>query len=104
MEIVRFPATHMKNNPLVTVLLGLLTLSVLGSVAFCLFFTTSTRKLNTLRSQANFVAYRRQFMSMLVNDTLEYSKTHPAIEPTLESLRLRNAKAAATATNKPASK
>ena len=43
-------------------------------------------------------------INALANDTLEYSKTHPAIDPILESVGLKPGKSAPTATTKPATK
>jgi hypothetical protein len=94
----------MKNNQLTTILLGLLTISALASVVLCWLYISNTRQRNTLQAQANLIVNNRNVMSALVNDTLEYSKTHPAIDPTLESLRLKQSKSAAAPTNKPASK
>ncbi|HVM51489.1 MAG TPA: hypothetical protein VMU04_25885 [Candidatus Acidoferrum sp.] len=93
----------MKNNQLTTILLGLLTISALASVVLCWLYVSNTRQRNTLQAQANFIMNNRQVMTSLVNDTLEYSKTHQAIDPILESLRLKQVKAASSAT-KPAAK
>ena len=92
----------MKNNQLATILLGLLTISALASVVLCLMFVSNTRQKNILQDQANRIVLNRNIMAALVNDSLEYSKTHPAMDPILESLRLKSAKPAAT--NKPAGK
>jgi len=94
----------MKNSPLTTILLGVLTLSVLASVVLCWLFITNTRQKNSLQMQANIIVNNRNVMSALVNDTLEYSKKNPAIDPVLESLRLKQGKSASTVTNKPAAK
>jgi hypothetical protein len=94
----------MKNNQLTTILLGLLTISALASVVFCWLHISSMRQKNSLQAQASMIVNNRTVMSALVNDTLEYSKTHPAIDSTLESLRLKSGKSAAAAPNKPATK
>jgi hypothetical protein len=93
----------MKNNQLTTILLGLLTLSALASVVMCWLYISNTRQRNGLQAQANMVINNRNVMTALVNDTLEYSKTHPAIDPVLESLRIKASKSAST-TNKPGTK
>ena len=92
----------MKNNQLATILLGLLTISALASVVLCLMFISNTRQRNILQDQANRIVLNRNLMAALVNDSLEYNKTHPAMDLTLESLRLKAAKPAST--NKPAGK
>jgi hypothetical protein len=102
--IVKISPIDMKNNPLTTVLLGVLTVSALASVVLCYLFVTNTRQKNSLQSQANFIVYNRNFVGALVNDTLEYSKKNPDIDPLLESLRLKPGKSASAATNKPVTK
>ncbi len=95
----------MKNTPLTTVLLGVLTLSALASVVLCWLYISNTRELRTLQSQAAWINNNRALINALASDTVEYSKTHPAIEPLLESLGLKPGKAgSATSTNKPAAK
>ena len=94
----------MKNNPLTSVLLGVLTVSTLASVVLCGMFNHNVRQKNSLQSQANQMAYNRNFVSALVNETLEYSKKNPDIDPILESLRLKPGKSAPAATSKPATK
>ena len=94
----------MKNNQLTTILLGLLTISALASVVLCWLYISNTRQRNSLQAQANLIVNNRNVMSALVNDTLEYSKTHQGIEPVLESLRLKPVKPAPAATSKPVTK
>ncbi len=93
----------MKNTPLTTFLLGALTLSVLASVALCWLYISNTRELRSLQSQAAFINNNRAIITSLANDALEYSKTHPAIDPLLESVGFKPGKAPAT-TAKPATK
>jgi hypothetical protein len=94
----------MKNNQLTTILLGLLTISALASVVLCWLYISNTRQRNALQNQANFIVNNRNFVTALVNDTLEYSKTHQAIDPILESLRLKAGKSAPATSNKSATK
>ena len=95
----------MKNSPLTTLLLGLLVLSALGSVVLCWMYISNARELRALQSQAMSIQQNRAFISSLANDTLEYSKTHPAIEPVLEAAGLVAPKAGGSATApKPAPK
>jgi len=94
----------MKNNQLTTILLGLLTISALASVVLCWLYISNVRQRGSLQSTANFIVGNRNFVTALVNDTLEYSKTHQAIDPILESLRLKAGKSAPAATNKSATK
>jgi hypothetical protein len=103
-EIATVPRIDMKNTPLTTILLGVLTISVVLSVVFCWLYISNTRELRSLQTQASFINNNRTIINALANDTLEYSKTHPAIEPVLVSLGFKPGKASPGATNKPATK
>ena len=96
----------MKNNPLTTVLLGVLTVSALLSVGFCWRYVSNTRELRTLQTQASLINNNRTMINSLANDAVEYSKKNPAIDPILESVGLKPSKSApaATTTTKPATK
>jgi hypothetical protein len=94
----------MKNNPLTTILLGVLTLSALASVVLCWLYISNTRELRTLQTQATLINNNRALINALAVDTVEYSKTHPAIDPILESAGLKPGKSAPAATTKPATK
>lgn len=94
----------MKNTPLTTILLGLLTVSALASVLLCWLYISNTRELRTIQSQTAMINQNRAIINALANDTMEYGKTHPNIQPVLESLGLKQNKAPGTATNKPATK
>ena len=94
----------MRNSPLTKILLGVLALSVLFSIALCWYYLSTTRELRLLRNQVNQINYNSARMNALANDTLEYSKTHPTIDPILEAVGLKPGKSAPTATNKPATK
>ena len=93
-EIAKVPPINMKNNPLTTILLGALTLSVLASVVLCWLFIRGTQKRNTSLGQERSITVNRMVIGGLLQDTLEYSKTHPTIAPTLESLGFTNKPAA----------
>jgi hypothetical protein len=94
----------MKNNPLTTILLGVLTVSALASVVLCWLYISNTRELRSLQSQANMINNNRTVMTALANDTMEYSKKNPAIDPILESVGLKPSKSTAPAAAKPATK
>jgi hypothetical protein len=85
----------MKNSPLTTVLLGVLVLSALSSVMLCWMYISNARELRNLQAQAMSIQQNRAFITSLATDTLEYSKTHPAIEPVLEAVKLVEPKNAA---------
>ena len=94
----------MKNNSLTTVLLGVLTISALASVVLCWLYISNTRQLRTLQTQATLINNNRALINALAIDTVEYSKTHPAIDPILEAAGLKPGKSAPAATTKPAAK
>jgi hypothetical protein len=103
-EIARFPRITMKNNPLVTILLGLLTLSVLSSVVFCWLYISNTRELRSLQSQASIINNNRAVINALANDTVEYSKKNKEIDPILQSVGLKPGNTNLTPATKPAAK
>ena len=94
----------MKNNPLTTVLLGVLTLSALASVVLCWLFISNTRELRTLQFGVATVQNNRNVINSLASDAVEYSKKNPAIDPILQSVNLKPGKSAPTAASKPATK
>ena len=93
-EIAKVPPINMKNSPLTTILLGALTLSVLASVVLCWLFIRGTQKRNAFVNQERLITVNRMVIGGLLQDTLEYSKTHFAITQTLESLGYTNKPAA----------
>jgi hypothetical protein len=103
-RIIKVSLIDMKNNPLTTVLLGVLTISALLSVGFCWRYVSNTRELRTLQTQANMINNNRTMINSLANDTVEYSKKNPAIDPILESVGLKPGKSAPAAATKPATK
>ena len=96
--------TDMKNSPLTTILLGVLTLSALASVLLCWLYISNTRQLRSLQTQAAMINNNRTIINALVADTLEYSKTHAAIVPVLESMGINLGKTNPAAGSKPATK
>ncbi len=94
----------MKNSPLTTILLVVLTISALLSVGFCWCYISNTRDLRALQGQATIINNNRTMINALVNDSMEYAKTHHEIDPVLESVGLKPNKSALPATSKPATK
>ena len=103
-ETVTVPPINMKNSPLSTILLGVLTLSALVSVVLCWLNISNTRELRSLQTQASLINNNRAIINALVNDTMEYSKTHHEIDPVLESVNLKPGKSVPAPASKPASK
>jgi hypothetical protein len=94
----------MKNSPITTILLGVLTVSALASVVLCWLNISNTRELRSLQAQATLINNNKAFINALVNDSMEYSKTHHEIDPLLEAMHLKPGKNTQTPTNKPANK
>jgi hypothetical protein len=92
----------MNKSPAFTFLLVVLVISSLASVLFCgLYIRSAMRLRDVQRSAANAQAYANLFMS-LVNDTMEYSKKDPSVDPILEAVGFKPR--AAAITNKPPAK
>ena len=99
-EPLLFCPIDMKNNPMTTVLLGVLTISALLSVGLCWRYISNVRELRLLQTQASMINNNRTTINALANDVVEYSKKNQAIDPILESVGLKPGKANPTATNK----
>jgi len=89
---------------MVTVLLGVLTLSVLGSVVLCWLYISSVRELRSLQTQASMINKNRAVINALANDTVEYSKKNKEIDPILQSVGLKPGKTNLAPATKPAAK
>ena len=97
--------SDMKNSPLTSVLLGVLTLSALASVAWCWLYIHTALNVRSLNMQAELISQRRMAFNALLADTAEYSKKDPAMEKLLDSFGIKvKPTAPASTTNKPASK
>jgi hypothetical protein len=95
-KTVKSPLIDMKNDPLTTVLLGLLTVLALASAIFCWLYISNTREWRTLQSQVAMVQNNRNLVNSLVTDAVEYSKKDPTINPILESVGVKSGKSAPT--------
>ena len=98
------PAIDMKNTPLITILLGVLTLSALASVVLCWLYISNTRELRSLQAQAAQINSNRALINALATDAIEYSKTHQDIEHILESVGWKPAKPAPATPSKAVTK
>jgi len=89
MNRVKSPANHMKDDPFVKILTGILALSALISAVFCMLYINNQRELRSLQSQVMSIQTRRASVNSLAQEAVEYSKTHPAIDPILENAGLK---------------
>ena len=83
----------MKNDPITTLLLFLLTLCVLATAITSFAFVTSMRTLHTLQYESAIISRKRTIAQALVTDAVEYSKRNPTILPILQSVGIRQAAA-----------
>ncbi|MBI3851856.1 MAG: hypothetical protein HY298_16495 [Verrucomicrobia bacterium] len=95
----------MKNNPLAAVLLVVLLACVIGTAVLTGYYFNCLRKLRGLQPAIVQINYNRTFMQSLLNETQEYSKKYPSLEPLIQSLVPKNSAGASTpAPAKPAAK
>jgi hypothetical protein len=79
----------MKSDPLTGTLVGVLAVSVLLSGFYFYSYVNKTRQIRQNQMMLMSIQARRQGMNALVMDVLEYSKTHPGIDPLLEAANLK---------------
>lgn len=87
-----------------TALLVVLVVSALCSVAFCGFYVRDAMRLRDLQRSTSTVQSYRNTVVALINDTIEYSKKNPSIDPILEAAGFKPKSGAGSTTNKPAGK
>lgn len=76
----------MKNNQLSLMLTVILLISVLGSCWLAFSYNSSIKKLREAQRTVMTVERNRQALRVFVADLVEYSKTHPSINPLLQSI------------------
>jgi hypothetical protein len=79
----------MSRNPFAAVLVALLFVNAAVASAFGLVYAFSTRDLRKVQPQAAEIQSRLNVAQALLNDTLEYSRRNPAIDPLLQSLNFK---------------
>jgi hypothetical protein len=94
----------MKSNSLPTILLGVLAISALASLVFCWIIITNLRDARVLQPQVAMVQQNRAVAANLAAEVLDYSKTHPDINPILEAVKLREKPGQTNPAVKPAGK
>ena len=91
----------MKNSLSTSILLAVLAISAVWSVVSCAQYSSNTRQRRQLQEQVEAVRYRESAFQSLLADTTQYGKTHPKIDPILESIGYkRNPTRPAAATNR----
>lgn len=79
----------MRNDVLTKLLVGLVVLSVLATSGLAFLYVRSVQKMNQLQRQAAFVNRNRALVNSLAAEAVEYSKRNPAIDPVLQSVRIK---------------
>jgi hypothetical protein len=85
----------MKSNPLTSLLLAVLFVNAAFTALMTYNYVQSIRTLQTLQVQRTAMNRELNVFNSLVNDTLEYSKRNPAVEPVLQSIGMKTTRAAA---------
>jgi hypothetical protein len=79
----------MKSDPLTGTLVGVLCVSVLASIYYFYAYVSKTHEFRQVQAQFTFIQQREPYVRQMIGEVLEYSKTHPAIEPLLENVGLK---------------
>lgn len=74
----------MKNNQLTSMLVVLLLLSTLASVGLTIKYNFAFHKVQRLQPELVAANNARNIVQALMNDSIEYSKTHPDLKPVLQ--------------------
>ena len=91
----------MKNSPVTSILLAVLAISAVWSVIMCAQFLNNSRAVRRLQTQVANIQLRQNGFQALVGEVAEYGKTHPQIDPILDSIGYkRNVTAAPAAPKK----
>ena len=88
----------MRNNPVAATLLGMLLVSTILSAVLTYRYIASLRRLRGLQPMILQINYNRNFMQALLNETQEYSKKYPSLEPLLHSFVQKNSPGASAPT------
>ena len=84
----------MRNNSFTALLVGLLLVSALAAAVQVLRITFATRDLRRIQPRIMEINGHLNVARALLNDTLEYSKHNPAIDPLLQSMNFKTNSAA----------
>lgn len=78
----------MNKSPLPKILLATLTMIAIASVILCVLYIKRTKQLRNLQVTTGVLNSRQQLFGMLVNDSAEYAKQHPAMDQLLRSINV----------------
>ena len=94
----------MRNNSFTALLVGLLFASAVAAAVQVLRLSFATRDLRRIQPRVIEINSHLNVAQALLNDTLEYSKHNPAIDPLLQSMNLKTNSAAGAASPQSVSK
>ena len=97
MPVSKVPSTDMKSHSFTTLLVALLLFSSLVAAVQVLRLSFATRDLRRIQSKLIENSSHLNLTQALLNDTLEYSKHNPAIDPLLQSMNFKTNASAGTA-------
>jgi hypothetical protein len=87
----------MRKNRFTAMLVGLLFASALAAAVQVVRVSFATRDLRRIQPRIMEINAHWNLLQALLNDTLEYSKRNPAIDPLLQSMNLKTNSAAGPA-------
>jgi len=94
----------MRNYSFTALLVGLLFVGAVAAAVQVLRLSFATRDLRCIRPRAIEINSHLNVAQALLNDTLEYSKHNPAIDPLLQSMNFKTNSAAGPASAQSVSK
>jgi hypothetical protein len=94
----------MKNNLLTRVLVGLVAGSAFLAAVFACRCSIALRDLRRVQPKIAEATTYPNIAQSLLNDTLEYSRHNPAIDPLLQTLNVKSNVVSSSGTSKPAAK
>jgi hypothetical protein len=94
----------MRNNSFTALLVGLLFVSAVAAAVQVLRLSVATRDLRRIQPRVIEIQSHLNVAQALLNDTLEYSKHNPAIDPLLQSMKIKTNFAAGGASPQSVSK
>ncbi len=92
----------MRDKTFTHLLVGLAALSIVATSGLAFYSVQKGRTLNLLQIQVAVINRNRTLLAGLVNDTVEYSKHNPAIDPILQSVNIKPRPGAPSPSQSPA--
>lgn len=81
----------MERNTGIIFLISVFALSTIAATLLAFVYVRSTSELRLVQSQIPQIANHRAMAQQLASEVFEYSKTHPAVNPILQSVGMKPA-------------